>query len=168
MFTIIASFFSFDLIYLQSVSFQHSHSEVSATYGFNKRASTMLVIVTMESNKISNRSTFAGGCIGLVRDPSLQGNKELYLLYSREFQSALKLSRQKICERSEFEKLLRHLMPKILSTRSFCDPDFEARCALFGPGIESARTKHLVHRVVNAHDDLFEAKGFVPGLPGKQ
>jgi hypothetical protein len=59
-------------------------------------------------------------------------------------------------------------MPKILSTRSFCDPEFAARCALFGPGIESARTKHLVHRVVNAHDDLFEAKGFVPGLPGKE
>jgi hypothetical protein len=57
-------------------------------------------------------------------------------------------------------------MPKFVSTRSFCDPDFSARCALFGPGIESARTKHLVHRIVNARDDLFEAVEFVSGLPG--
>ena len=58
-------------------------------------------------------------------------------------------------------------MPKILTTRSFFDPEFSARCALFGPGIESARTKHLVHRIVNARDDLFEAVEFVSGLPGK-
>ena len=57
-------------------------------------------------------------------------------------------------------------MPKILSTRPFFDPEFSARCALFGPGIESARTKHLVHRIVNARDDLFEAVEFVSGLPG--
>ena len=107
------------------------------------------------------------GYIGLVRDPSLQGNKEFYLLYSTEFQTYLKQDRIRHNGRSEFEKLLRHFMPKILTTRSFFDPEFSARCALFGPGIESARTKHLVHRIVNARDDLFEAVEFVSGLPGK-
>ena len=115
---------------------------------------------------ITSRPKITDAFVGLVCDPALQGNKELYLIYSKEFQTELRLTRQKICERSNFEKLLRHLMPKILSTRSFCDPNFAARCALFGPGIESSRTKHLVHRIVNAHDGLFEAKGFVPGLPG--
>ena len=39
------------------------------------------------------RKKLTNGYIGLVRDPSLQANKEFYLLYSSEFQSYLKQAR---------------------------------------------------------------------------
>ena len=50
---------------------------------------------------------------------------------------------------------------------SFHDGSFQPRLALFGPGIESPRTKHLVHRMVQAHNSSFNAIDFVAGLPGK-
>ena len=49
---------------------------------------------------------------------------------------------------------------------SFHDGSFQPRLALFGPGIESPRTKHLVHRMVQAHNSSFNAIDFVAGLPG--
>lgn len=59
--------------------------------------------------------------------------------------------------------MLRFLPPK----SSFLPDDGEStRLALFGPGIESPRTKLLVHKVVNSHTDVFDAVSFVGGLPG--
>ena len=62
----------------------------------------------------------------------------------------------------------RSFLPKSwqLSSGFYLDPSFSASCALFGPGIESENTKHLVHKMVNAHTSLFNAVDFVPGLPG--
>lgn len=102
---------------------------------------------------------------GLVRDPTLQGSKELYLLGSSEFRSALQSLKRK--EGDDWGRYLKSFLPKSWSTtKSFFDPDLAARCALFGPGIESTNTKHLVHRMVNSHTSLFNAMDFVPGLPG--
>lgn len=65
------------------------------------------------------------------------------------------------------DKLLRTFLPKfLLPPSSIIDPNFVPKIALFGPGIESPHTKHLVHKIVNAHTNIFDAEGFVPGLPG--
>lgn len=108
---------------------------------------------------------------GLVRDPTLQGHKELFLLYSREFQHCVQAN-QKANATSEFEKIMRYFLPSPIWTRlksanaQGCCNSTSSRLALFGPGIESPRTKHLVHRIVNAHSSSLNAISFVAGLPG--
>ncbi len=80
----------------------------------------------------------------------------------------IQLTLRKFCRSSNLERFLRSLLPKYLSAgnRRFFDPDFSARLALFGPGIESVNTKHVVHKIVNSHTCLFNAVDFVNGLPG--
>lgn len=106
----------------------------------------------------------------LLRDPTLRGHKELFLLYADEFKEALKQHRERD-RRSRSEaplRTLRAFLPRFLlrGDGSLADDEIQARLALFGPGIESAHTKHLVHKVVNSHTDLFDALAFVSGLPG--
>ena len=69
---------------------------------------------------------------------------------------------------SDLDRLLRSFLPKFLlpSSTTIFDPSFIPRIALFGPGIESPSTKHLVHKTVNSHTSVFDAQGFVSGLPG--
>ncbi|TRY73158.1 hypothetical protein TCAL_02201 [Tigriopus californicus] len=105
---------------------------------------------------------------GLIRDPSLLGYKELYLLCSHEFQEVLKGLRKAEVHREYLPRLLRSIVPKSWwnNLQSFYDPNFSVRCALFGPGIESPNTKYLVHKMIKSHTNLFDATGFVTGLPG--
>ena len=113
--------------------------------------------------------------LALLKDPTLQGNKELFLLHSKEFQRAVKLVRSDKEGKSEWGKWLQfihnHLNNQLSKTGrfldSFHDESFHPRLAIFGPGIESPRTKQLVHRMVQAHNSSFNAVDFVSGLPGE-
>ena len=113
--------------------------------------------------------------LAIIQDESLHGNKELFLLHSKEFQRAVKLVRSDKKGQSEWEKWF-HFIQSHLNSQinkngrfldSFNDGSFQPRLALFGPGIESPRTKHIVHRMVQAHNSSFNAIDFVAGLPGK-
>ncbi len=60
------------------------------------------------------------------------------------------------------------LASRFLPPKSSYLPDAEesTRLALFGPGIESPNTKHLVHKVVNSHNNVFDAVNSIPGQTG--
>ena len=113
--------------------------------------------------------------LAVIQDPTLHGNKELFLLHSKEFQRAVKSVRSDKEGKSEWEKWFQFIQTHLNSQLhkngrfldSFHDGSFQPRLALFGPGIESPRTKHLVHRMVQAHNSSFNAIDFVAGLPGK-
>ena len=110
----------------------------------------------------------------IIQDPTLHGNKELFLLHSKEFQKAVRTVRSDKEGKSEWEKWFHFIQTHLNSQLhkngrfldSFHDGSFQPRLALFGPGIESPRTKHLVHRMVQAHNSSFNAIDFVAGLPG--
>ena len=110
----------------------------------------------------------------IIQDPTLHGNKELFLLHSKEFQKAVRTVRSDKEGKSEWEKWFHFIQTHLNSQLhkngrfldSFHDGTFQPRLALFGPGIESPRTKHLVHRMVQAHNSSFNAIDFVAGLPG--
>jgi hypothetical protein len=63
-----------------------------------------------------------------------QGDKELFLIYDREFQAILKSARENDESASNLERLIRSLLPKSLSAwpanRRFLDPDYSARGAI--------------------------------------
>ncbi len=106
-------------------------------------------------------------CRGLIHDRTLRGPKELYLLYSREYEDAIKTSNEK----SDLVKFIDYVWSRLSNANSIPTPtggrdDHRARLALFGPGIESQRTKFLVRRLVNAHNNTVNAVDFVPGQAG--
>ncbi len=87
---------------------------------------------------------------GLVRDPSLQGHKEVFLLYASEFKDVLKRDREhrRGAVVEPIERVIRAFLPKFLLPTSPALRQFPpSRLALFGPGIESPNTRHLVHKV---------------------
>ena len=112
--------------------------------------------------------------LAIIKDPTLHGNKELFLLHSKEFQKAVRNVRSDREGKSEWEKWFQFIQTQLNNQLnrngrfldSFHDGTFRPRLALFGPGIESPRTKHLVHRMVQAHNSSFNAIDFVAGLPG--
>ena len=112
--------------------------------------------------------------LAIIKDPTLHGHKELFLLHSKEFQKAVRNVRSDMEGKSEWEKWFQFIQTHLNSQLhkngrfldSFHDGSFKPRLALFGPGIESPRTKHLVHRMVQAHNSSFNAIDFVAGLPG--
>ena len=112
--------------------------------------------------------------MAIIKDPTLHGNKELFLLHSKEFQKAVRNVRSDREGKSEWEKWFQFIQTQLNNQLnrngrfldSFHDGTFQPRLALFGPGIESPRTKHLVHRMVQAHNSSFNAIDFVAGLPG--
>jgi hypothetical protein len=55
---------------------------------------------------------------------------------------------------------------RVLQLQEDAANDDDPKLALFGPGIESPYTKHLVHKMVTSHTSLFDATGFISGLPG--
>ncbi len=51
---------------------------------------------------------------GLLHDPTLQGHKELFLLYSQEFGEFLRLHReQRLSKGDQIERLLRSFLPRL-------------------------------------------------------
>ena len=127
----------------------------------------------LECNPTENTDKFTS-LLALIQDPSLHGNKELFLLHSKEFQRAVRLVRSDQEGKREWEKWFQFIHDHLNNQgnrngrflNSFHDSSFQPRLALFGPGIESPRTKHLVHRMVQAHNSSFNAIDFVAGLPG--
>ena len=106
---------------------------------------------------------------GLIADTSLRGCREVYLIYSEQFAAFLRHLRKTRDPSIGLGSFLKSLLPRSWGwTHDFArlDPAFSARLALFGPGIESPKTKLLVHKMVNSHTSVFNALDFVAGLPG--
>ena len=97
--------------------------------------------------------------VQLFQDPIIQGAKETYLLYFKEFQS---FQRKRKNPKSEWPIL--PYLPYFNNRSEMLN--FSSKLALLGPGIESTRTKHLVHKLVNAHDDCLNVIGMVPSTTG--
>ena len=131
--------------------------------------------VDKSTDDASETNDILASTSAIIKDPTLHGNKELFLLHSKEFQKAVRTVRSDKEGKSEWEKWFQFIQMQLnnqlhKSSRfldSFNDGSFQPRLALFGPGIESPRTKHLVHRMVQAHNSSFNAIDFVAGLPGK-
>jgi len=108
---------------------------------------------------------------GVVVDNSLQGSRELSIVYSTEFSRILRERSSKRKQdpfRAMLENSIKDILPKLLAFYVAIprEEQCSARLALFGPGIESPNTKLLVHKIVNARSSTFDAVEFISGLPG--
>ena len=111
---------------------------------------------------------------GVVHDPTLQGNREMSVIYSAQFKKIMiekNQSRGKNAQdpfRTMLENSIGDILPKLLAfyVNLPAEEQCSARLVLFGPGIESENTKLLVHKIVNARSSTFDAVEFVKGLPG--
>ena len=147
------------------------------------------------SEKVKANLGLSPGATGrdraLVHDPSLNGHKELLKIYILKptFRAAaahkaggggggdIGLGRRPLQLNSTGNRPaaggLFGLLQSLSLWEEFVSRDImdtsqvsHTKLALFGPGIESSRTKHLVHRIVQAHDSSLNAVDFVAGLPG--
>ena len=66
------------------------------------------------------------------------------------------------------ENSIKDMLPRLLAfyVQLPQEEQCSARLVLFGPGIESPSTRHLVHKIVNARSSTFDAVEFIKGLPG--
>jgi len=107
---------------------------------------------------------------GIICDPSVQGNRELAVIYSPEFKKLMieRNERKKDPFRTLLENSLKDMLPKLLAFYVSLPQEEQcsARLVLFGPGIESPNTKFLVHKIVSARSSTFDAVEFIKGLPG--
>jgi len=110
---------------------------------------------------------------GVLCDPHLQGNRELFIIYSAEFRRLTREKSNKKRRKDPFRTMLesnsvKDILPRLLAfyvslpTEEQCS----SRLVLFGPGIESERTQDLVHKIVNARSSTFDAIQFISGLQG--
>jgi len=107
---------------------------------------------------------------GIVCDPGIQGNREVSVLYSAEFRRIM-MERNKSKPdpfRVMLENSIKDMLPRLLAfyVQLPQEEQCSARLVLFGPGIESPSTRHLVHKMVNARSSTFDAVEFIKGLPG--
>ena len=107
---------------------------------------------------------------GVVCDPGIQGNREISVLYSAEFRRIM-MERNKAKPdpfRVMLENSIKDMLPRLLAfyVQLPQEEQCSARLVLFGPGIESPSTRHLVHKIVNARSSTFDAVEFIKGLPG--
>jgi hypothetical protein len=108
---------------------------------------------------------------GVLCDSSLQGSRELAIVYSEEFR---KILREKSVKKKQdpfrvmLETSIKDILPRLLAFYVAIprEEQCSARLVLFGPGIESPNTKLLVHKIVNARSSTFDAVEFISGLPG--
>jgi len=108
---------------------------------------------------------------GVVYDPSMQGNREISVIYSPEFKRIMIEKNGKTKQdpfRTMLENSIKDMLPRLLAfyVSLPADEQCSARLVLFGPGIESVNTKLLVHNIVNARSSTFDAVEFIKGLPG--
>eukprot|EP00092_Neocalanus_flemingeri_P003698 GFUD01003974.1.p1 GENE.GFUD01003974.1~~GFUD01003974.1.p1 ORF type:complete len:410 (+),score=127.13 GFUD01003974.1:104-1231(+) len=102
---------------------------------------------------------------GVAYDPTVQGNREISVIYSPEFRRIM-IERKGKAKQDPFRGM-KDILPRLLAFYvSSPEEQFSARLALFGPGIESTNTKLLVHKIVNARSSTFDAVEFIKGLPG--
>ena len=102
---------------------------------------------------------------GVVYDPSMQGTRNLSVIYSPEFRKNM-IDRKGKAKPEAFS--IKTILPKLLgfSVSQPVPDQFSARLVMFGPGIESTKTKLLVNKIVNARTSTFYAVEFTKGLPG--
>lgn len=98
---------------------------------------------------------------GVIQDPLIQGAKETFLLYSKEYQTILRKKHSKSNSSIPYVNTILSMIPLNRQIDNHA-----SKLALLGPGIESTRTKHLVHKLVNAHDDCLNVTGMVPSTTG--
>jgi hypothetical protein len=109
---------------------------------------------------------------GVAYDPRVQGNREISVIYSPEFRRIMiekngKAKQDPFC--AMLENSIRDILPRLLAfyvSLPVKGGECSARLVLFGPGIESANIKLLVHKIVNARSSTFDAVEFIKGLPG--
>jgi len=109
--------------------------------------------------------------VATVCDPTLQGNREMAIIYSPQFRRIM-IERNARTKQDTFRALLENsisdLLPRLLAfyVALPAEQQCSARLVLFGPGIESLNTKLVVEKIVNARSSTFDALEFVKGLPG--
>jgi len=110
---------------------------------------------------------------GVLCDPNMQGNRELYIIYSTEFRRITRDKWNKKKRKDPFRTMLEYnsvkdILPKLLAFYVSLPQEEQtsSRLVLFGPGIESERTQDLVHKIVNARSSTFDAVEFIRGLQG--
>ncbi|XP_023334215.1 F-box only protein 4 [Eurytemora carolleeae] len=111
---------------------------------------------------------------GVLCDPNLQGNRELFIIYSAEFRRMTREKWNKKKRKDPFRTMLesnsvvKDILPRLLAfyVNLPQEEQCSARLVLFGPGIESERTQDLVHKIVNARSSTFDAVEFIRGLQG--
>jgi len=108
---------------------------------------------------------------GVAYDPRLQGNREISVIYSPEFRRIMIERNGKAKQdpfRAMLENSIKDILPRLLAfyVSMPAEEQCSARLVLFGPGIESANTRLLVHKIVNARSSTFDAVEFIKGLPG--
>jgi len=108
---------------------------------------------------------------GVAYDPSIQGNREISVIYSPEFKRIMIERNGKSKQdpfRTMLENSIKDILPRLLAfyVSLPAEEQCSARLVLFGPGIESNNTKLLVHKIVNARSSTFDAVEFIKGLPG--
>ena len=107
---------------------------------------------------------------GVVCDPGIQGNREVSVLYSAEFRRIMMEKNKAKPDpfRVMLENSIKDMLPRLLAfyVQLPQEEQCSARLVLFGPGIESPSTRHLVLKIVNARSSTFDAVEFIKGLPG--
>jgi len=108
---------------------------------------------------------------GVAYDPSVQGNREISVIYSPEFRRIMIEKNGKAKQdpfRAMLENSIKDMLPRLLAfyVSLPVEEQCSSRLVLFGPGIESVNTKLLVHKIVNARSSTFDAIEFIKGLPG--
>jgi len=110
---------------------------------------------------------------GILCDPHLLGNRELFIIYSSEFRRLTRDKSAKKKRKDPFRTMLetntvKDMIPRLLAFYVSLPQEEQcsARLVLFGPGIESDRTHDLVQKIVNARSSTFDAIEFIRGLQG--
>ena len=105
----------------------------------------------------------------VINDPTVCTSKEVYSIYSKEFQkkNSTLLKKKASNKVKKGKTFLDHLLSYFSDYSELEEPRIDAkRLAFFGPGIESRRSKKFIFKMINAHNNGLNATSFVPGLPG--
>ena len=99
----------------------------------------------------------------VISDPTASTSKEVYLMYSKEFQRKNSILLKK--KTNLGKGFVDHLFSYFWNETTEKSNNVK-RLAFFGPGIESRRSKKFIFKMINAHNNCLNATSFVPGLPG--
>jgi len=171
----IVSFLSLQEVCKLGATCRHAHALThdEAFWGLQVRRQFRLFF-TADKDQVSNaweeKDSRRPPLEGVVCDPGIQGNREISVLYSAEFRRIM-MERNKAKPdpfRVMSENSIKDMLPRLLAfyVQLPQEEQCSARLVLFGPGIESPSTRHLVHKIVNARSSTFDAVEFIKGLPG--
>ena len=171
----IVSFLSLQEVCKLGATCRHAHALThdEAFWGLQVRRQFRLFF-TADKDQVSNaweeKDSRRPPLEGVVCDPGIQGNREVSVLYSAEFRRIM-MERNKAKPdpfRVMLENSIKDMLPRLLAfyVQLPQEEQCSARLVLFGPGIESPSTRHLVHKIVNARSSTFDAVEFIKGLPG--